>query len=279
MDIKEELLTLRKEIFLTGYAGGAAHLASAFSMVEIMYALYLNGVLRYRAEEPLWEDRDRLIISKGHGSLAVYAVLARAGFFSREELRTFCRPHSRLGGEPLFGETPGIETTTGSLGHGLPFATGIALALKQDKPDLRTYVIIGDGECQEGSMWEAAMTAAKYRLENLIAVMDCNGLQKMGSVQDILGIDNWKTRWESFGWDVVEADGHSVPELTETLLRENHTGKPRLILANTVKGKGSSLMENNPKWHWRMPNKRERKKFMEELHISEEEIAQCKELT
>lgn len=279
MDIAQELRQIRKDILLAAYAGGAAHLASALSMVEIMYALYFGGILRYRVDAPDWADRDRLIVSKGHGSLALYAALCKAGFFDRDELMHFCKPHARLGGEPCLGEVPGVEATTGSLGHGLPFGVGVALATKTDYPNVHTYVILGDGECEEGSVWEAVMTAAKYRLHNLTVIMDCNRIQKMGFIEDILDISEWRTRWEAFGWSVCEADGHDVQRLICAISARNPTDGPKLVIAHTIKGKGLSFMENDPKWHWRMPNKKELRKIMEELDITQEELVKCKELT
>ncbi len=277
-NIERELLAMRKDIILAGYAGGAAHFASALSMVEIMYALYFGGILRYRADEPQWPERDRLIVSKGHGSLALYVALCKAGFFGRGELERFCKPGAMLGGEPCLGEIPGVEATTGSLGHGLSFGVGVALAAKEDRPELRTYVVLGDGECEEGSVWEAVMTAASYRLDNLTAILDYNGIQKMGRVEDVLGITEWKTRFESFGWNVLETDGHDVGALISALSAPNDTKQPRLVIAHTVKGKGVSFMENDPKWHWRMPSKKELKKLMTELGITEEELTKCKQL-
>lgn len=276
--VESELLSMRKDILLAGIGGGAAHFASALSMVEIMYALYFGGILRYRAAQPLWNERDRLIISKGHGSLALYTALSKAGFFGREELLKFCKPHSQLGGEPLLGETPGVEATTGSLGHGLSFGMGVALATKQTCPQIHTYIVVGDGECEEGSIWEAVMAAAKYELDNLTVILDANGIQKMGAISDILGIEDWGARFAAFGWAVDETDGHDVDMLIKALSQAKHTGQPRLLIAHTVKGKGVSFMENDPKWHWRQPNKKETKKIMVELNITEEELTRCKEL-
>jgi len=266
------LKELRKKIFYTAYHGNTGHLASAFSIVEILYVLYFKGVLRYKADNPDWDARDKFVMSKGQGSLALYAVLSKAGYFPESELRTFCRPMSRLGGEPKLGDIPGIEASTGSLGHGLPFAAGIAMAHKVLGKPGRVYVLIGDGECQEGSVWEAAMSAHNFHLDNLIVIMDNNKLQAMGPVKEIMGIDDWAGKWREFGWSVSEVDGHSVSEL-ETALREPmEPDKPRIIIADTIKGKGVSFMESVPIWHFRMPNQEELKIVMQELELSEEEL-------
>ena len=269
---------IRKKIFLTAYTSGVAHLASAFSLVEMMYVLYQKGILRYDPNNPDWEDRDRLILSKGHGSLALYVALQEAGFFEEELLYTFCQPDSILGGEPKFGDIPGVEATTGSLGHGLSLGVGMALANKIDEKDCKTYVIIGDGESQEGTIWEAAMSAAHFQLKNLTVILDCNRIQKMGPVEESMSISEWRSRWESFGWQVEEiSDGHNIDEIYSCLSKSNDTDRPRFIIAHTVKGKGISIMENNHNWHFKMPSKRELKVFMEELNITEEELMKCRE--
>ena len=267
---------LRKDIFLAACAGGMAHLASAFSCVEILYALYLNGGMQHDPKNPEWSDRDRFILSKGHGSLALYAALCKAGYFSREQLMQFSKPNSFLGGEPSLYLPAGIEASTGSLGHGLSLGVGMALANQMDYADAHTIVLLGDGECEEGSIWEAVMTATRYRLDHLVAILDHNRIQKMASVQNIMGIDDWRSRFEAFGWDCIETDGHDVDRLTSVFSSMQLNGKPHLVIAHTTKGKGVSLMENNPAWHWRMPNRRELKVFLSELNIKEAELAICR---
>lgn len=270
------LKKLRKNIFLTAYSGGIGHLASAFSVLEILYALYIEKAMAHSPQNPNWENRDRLILSKGHGSLALYNILSLSGYFPKDELHTFCRPGSRLGGEPNTLEVPGVEASTGSLGHGLSIGIGMALALKADKKNNRVYVILGDGECEEGSVWEAIMSGAAFKLDNITAIVDNNRVQKMGFVKDIAGIDSWANRFEAFGWQVKFADGHNVEDICLKLNETWDEGKPRVLIANTIKGKGVSIMENVPGWHWRMPNKRELKVVMRELDISEEELKQCR---
>ncbi|WP_199735740.1 MULTISPECIES: transketolase [unclassified Anaerotruncus] len=265
--------TLRKNIFLAAYSGGVGHLASAFSLVEILSALYLeDGVMRHRPQDPQWEGRDFLILSKGHGSLALYTVLCRAGYFPEEALWTFCQPDTMLGGEPNTLECPGVEASTGSLGHGLSIGVGMALALKSDHRPNHVYVIVGDGECQEGSIWEAAMSAPAFGLDNLTVIVDHNRIQKMDFIHKIMGQDALGAQFSAFGWQVKTCDGHSIPEIQSALTGQLEPGRPHCLIAQTVKGKGLSLMEDNPAWHWRMPGKKERKVFKAELGITDEEL-------
>lgn len=271
----KELLEIRKKIFLTGYSVYIAHLASAFSIVEILYSLYVNKKLKYNAKNPNMDTRDIFVLSKGHGSLALYVMLNKVGYFNDEFLESFCKPHSVLGGEPCIPHIPGIEATTGSLGHGLSLGVGMALAKKIDNRDEKVYVLVGDGELQEGAMWEAIMFAAKQKLDNLIVIVDCNKIQKMGTIEDVMGISSWNNKFKSFGWNVKEINGHNVDEIDKVLDEENKD-MPLVILANTIKGRGVSIIEGDPRWHWRLPNKKELKVFMKELNISEEEILSCK---
>lgn len=273
---EKDLAWMRKEIFLTAYCGGMAHLASAFSCVEIIYALYCGGVMRHDPAHPDWPERDRFILSKGHGSLALYTALCMAGYFSKETLRTFSTPDTELGGEPSLCIPLGIEASTGSLGHGLSLGTGMALAFKADGTAQRVFVLLGDGECEEGSVWEAIMSAAKYGLDNLVIIVDNNHIQKMNSLEKVMGITDWQQRFEAFGLDCVRTDGHDVDAVAAAVSGLRANGKPHVIIAETVKGKGVSIMENNPAWHWRMPNRREMKVFMRELNITEEELEQCR---
>lgn len=265
---------LRKDIMITAYHGGAGHLASAFSAVEIMTALYFGGVLSYDRENPDWENRDKVIVSKGHASLVLYSVLKRIGYLTQEELATFCQPGSVLGGEPKYGDIPGVEATTGSLGHGLSFAAGIAMAHKLDNKTSRIYVLLGDGECQEGSVWEAALSAAHHQLDNLTVILDRNQLQAMGDTENILKLESLKEKWQGFGWVVTEADGHNIGELIQVLQEDRALVKecPRILIAKTVKGKGVSFMEQAPIWHYRMPNHEEMEIVKQELGITEKEL-------
>lgn len=268
----DNLKQLRKDIFLAAYAGGMGHLASAYSSLEIIYTLYQKKIIQYSLKE---EPHDHFVLSKGHASLALYSVLCQSGFFGKDVLYSFSQPGSVLGGEPERGKIPGIEASTGSLGHGMSIGEGIALSDKIKNRDNKTYILIGDGECQEGSIWESALSCAGLHLDNLTVILDCNHIQKMGKVSEVMGKENWKERWQAFGWQVDEVNGHDVDEL-ESCFRRKSDGVPRVIVAETVKGKGVSLMENNPAWHWRMPSKKERKIFMSELGITEEELEYAK---
>lgn len=263
---------LRKEIFLTGYRGGMAHLASCFSSVEILYTLYLKGVLRVDPAMPGAPGRDRFVLSKGHAALALYACLWKAGFISAEDFHSYLQPGCHVGGEPRLGDLPGVEATTGSLGHGLPVAVGMALAQKMDHPGARTYVLVGDGESQEGSIWEAAVAASSLGLGNLVAVLDSNGLQKTAPLQGIQKVVRWREKWESFGWAVREADGHDTDALEGCLRQDGAPGVPTMVIAHTVKGKGVPLMEGNPQWHFKLPTRKELKAFQEGLDISDGEV-------
>ena len=265
----QKLRELRKKIFLTGYRGGMAHLASCFSCLEILYALYVGGILRLDAKNPTWQDRDRFILSKGHAGLALYAVLAEKGLLSADEFNAYLQPGGVIGGEPCCRDSQWIETATGSLGHGLSFAVGIALALKLKKIPAKVYVLLGDGELQEGTVWEAAMSAAALKLDNIVAILDCNEIQKMDFVNKTIGEPRWQEKWTAFGWNVTETDGHDVAALMQCLNEGNTTGKPLFIIAHTVKGKGVSVMEQNPNWHFKLPkSKKEKAAFREELGIS-----------
>ena len=275
MKDNKNLLNIRKEIFLTGYSASMAHLASAYSIVELIYVLYEKNILKYDATNPKKEDRDIFILSKGHGSLALYVTLERCGFFDKAFLRSFAKKGSHLGGEPTIPDVAGIEATTGSLGHGLSIATGIAMAKKIDKKDEKVYVLLGDGELEEGTVWEAVMFAVHQNLSNLIIIVDNNKIQKMSTVENVMSIKDWNSKFASFGCNVKEIDGHNVEEIENTF-KTLDKEKVNVIIANTVKGKGLSLMENDPRWHWRLPSKKELKTFVSELEISEEELEECK---
>lgn len=276
MSYDDLMKNIRKEIFLTAQSANIAHIASAFSIVETMYVLYEENILKFDCKNPHWEGRDYFILSKGHGSLALYNELYRVGFFDKNVLRSFSKPGSILGGEPCFPNTPGVECSTGSLGHGLSFAVGVALSKKIDNRNERVFCLLGDGECEEGTIWEAVMFAVRHKLDNLTILIDSNKIQKMGTIEEIMGIDSWKKYFETFGCNVEEVDGHNVSNIKECLVKNAIKNKPRVVILNTTKGKGVSIVENNPRWHWKLPSKKELKYFIEELDINEEEIAECK---
>lgn len=267
-----ELKELRKKIFIKGYKGGMAHLASCYSCLEMLYALYLKGILKYDLNNPKWKDRDRFILSKGHAGLALYSILQKAGMISEEMFNSYLTENSLIGGEPCIRDSDWIEATTGSLGHGLSLGLGMAMALKMDNSSAKVYVMLGDGELEEGTVWEAIMMASAFEVNNLIAILDCNSIQKMDFVSNTIKNVNWREKWESFGWEVFETDGHDIEAFTNTILNIRKSEGPILIIANTIKGKGVSIMENNPNWHFRLPGKKELKIFMNELDIKNEEL-------
>ncbi|MED9969859.1 MAG: transketolase [Ruminococcus sp.] len=278
MDYEKITREIRKEIFLTAYSASIAHISSAFSIVEVMYVLYEQKVLHYDPQNPSDENRDWFILSKGHGSLALYYELYKCGFFDRETFKSFSKPGSILGGEPCYPITPGVECSSGSLGHGLGFAAGVAFSKKTDNKNEKVYCLVGDGECEEGSTWEALMFASHQNLDNLVILVDCNKIQKMGSLENIIGIKNLAPYFELFGCDVHEVDGHNIDQIRECLLKENKSGKPKAVILNTIKGKGVSIIENDANWHWRLPKKKELKYFMNELGITEKEVEYAKSL-
>jgi transketolase len=262
---------IRKLILKTAYKAGGAHMGGSFSAVEILTAIYFGDILKYNPSEPWNYDRDRFILSKGHASVLLYSVLAKAGYIEECELETYIQKNSRLGGHPKMREVPGVEATTGSLGHGLLFATGIALAGKIDKKPYHTYVLIGDGECQEGSVWEAVLFAGQHRLSNLTVILDYNKLQAMDKLENIIAMEPMGMKWKSFNWDVNEVDGHNIKGIINALKSASkNKEKPGLIIAHTTKGKGISFMENKPLWHFRMPNSEENEIIKKEMNINEE---------
>lgn len=271
MTIEERALEIRQHIFKMAVHANGGHIAPAFSMTDIVTELYFDHVLRYDAKHPNWEDRDYFVLSKGHGVLALYAALALAGYFPMEQLATFCKPGSSLGSLAKMGAVPGIEATTGSLGHGLSFAVGIALACKLDNADNQIYVLLGDGECQEGSIWEALMSAVHHRLDNLVVIIDYNGLQAMGSIVDIMTISGFSEKLRAFGFDTDDIDGHDYKSIKEALQKRTQ-GKPRAVVAHTVKGKGISFMENIPIWHYRIPNEQEMNIALCDLNMTREDL-------
>lgn len=225
------------------------HLASALSLVEMLRILY-DEVLRLRPDDPAWPDRDRLILSKGHGCLALYALLADKGLIGDAECRGFCRFDGILGGHPVWGKIPGVEATTGSLGHGLSIGVGLALAARCAGSPARVFVILGDGECGEGSVWEAALSAAKHKLENLVAIVDYNKQQSYGPVAEVLALEPFADKWRAFGFDVLEADGHDLDALRRTFAAlPRRPGRPTAVICHTVKGKGIGPVEGNLAWH------------------------------
>ena len=243
----ERSLYLRRLVVRALVNGGRGHVGPAMSLIEIMRVLY-DDVLDVRPDDPTWADRDRCILSKGHGCLALYALLADKGFFAVDELDSFCATGSMLGGHPENGKIPGVEASTGALGHGFSIGTGMALACRMQKRPSRVFVVMGDGEINEGAVWEGAMTAAKHNLTNLTAIVDCNGLQSYGPTAEVLELSPLPEKWRAFGFDAIEIDGHDVEALREVFATP--TGdRPRAVLCRTVKGKGIPIAEHNATWH------------------------------
>jgi transketolase len=234
-------------------AAKASHIGTCLSMGDILAVLYAD-VLRYDAENPDWPDRDRFILSKGHGAAILYAVLARSGFFEMDLLSGYCADGSILMGHASH-KVPGVEVSTGSLGHGLPIAAGMALAAKRGGSSYRTFVLVGDGELDEGSNWEAMMFAATHELDGLVMIVDRNGLQGFGESEDVMRLEPLTSKLEAFGWAALKVDGHDVGQLRDAFSAERRrTAKPLAVIADTVKGKGVSYMEGKLEWHYRSPD-------------------------
>jgi len=244
-----------------------SHIGSVFSVAEIIATLY-TGVMRVDPRNPGMPDRDRLILSKGHAGSAVYAALAERGFFPVEQLKTHYANGSILSGHVSHKGIPGVEVSTGSLGHGLGIGTGMALGAKMDGASWRTFVVLGDGECDEGAVWESALQAAQYQLDRLIAIVDYNHMQSLFTVEETLKLEPFEQKWRDFGWNARSVNGHDVNALREALEQGKNqagSGRPSVILAHTVKGKGVSFMENNILWHYRTPQGEEYEAALKEL--------------
>ena len=236
-------------------AANSGHPGGSLSAADIVTALYFGGVLRHDPKHPEWPDRDRFILSKGHGVPVLYAALAERGYFPTSELKTLRQVDSRLQGHPVQGLTPGIEASTGSLGQGLSIGIGHAIAGRLDGKHYRTYVLLGDGECQEGQVWEAVMTAGNYELDTLIAIVDNNRYQLDGPVEEINSIQPLADKFRAFKWHTLEVDGHDIGAVLDALHQARaHEGRPTCIIAHTVKGKGVTFMENNNEFHGKAPN-------------------------
>lgn len=262
--LKEKARALRKEILDVIYNAGSGHPGGSLSCLEILMSLYL-AKMNHKPDNPQWQQRDRFIMSKGHACSALYAVLAECGYFPKEDIRTFRKLGSVFQGHAYAG-VPGVELSTGSLGQGLSVAGGIALAGRLRKAGFSVFCLLGDGEIQEGQVWEAAMTAAHHRLDNLCAIVDYNGVQQNGYVSEIKNEEPLLDKWMDFGWHSLEVDGHNFTELFDALDEFGKTKeKPTLIKAKTVKGKGVSFMENQSHWHGKAPNKQEFEAALKEL--------------
>jgi transketolase len=263
---------IRKHIIEMLYRAKSGHPGGSLSAVDALVALYFVH-MRHNPKKPLDPNRDRFILSKGHAAPALYAVLAESGYFPVEELKKLRMINCMLQGHPVCSYIPGVEASTGSLGHGLSFANGVAIAGKLDKKDYNVYVMLGDGETGEGQVWEAAAVAAHYKLDNLIGMIDRNFLQIDGYTEDVLKLESVKDRWSSFGWNTIEIDGHNIEKILDALKEANaHERQPTMIIMNTTKGKGVSFMENNVDFHGVPPNEIERNIAIEELTLAEKRL-------
>ncbi|KAA0007422.1 MAG: transketolase [Thermoplasmata archaeon] len=263
---------VRKQIIEMLYHAKSGHPGGSLSATDAIVALYFHH-MRHNPKNPGDPDRDRFILSKGHAAPALYAVLAESGYFSKKELLTLRQVGSILQGHPANTRTPGVEVSTGSLGQGLSFGIGVALAGKLDKKNYNVYVLIGDGESEEGQVWEAAASASHHKLDNLTALLDRNMLQIDGCTEDIVGLESTKERWAAFGWNIIEIDGHDIKQILDALHEaDSYKGKPTMIIMRTVKGRGVSFMENNVDFHGVAPNEEEYKQAMKELDETEKKL-------
>lgn len=270
-DLKKKAIHLRRDILTMLEKAGSGHTGGSLSIVEILVSLYYRQ-MNIDADKSSFRGRDKFVLSKGHGCPALYAVLADLGFFPREELWTLRKLGSRLQGHPQLG-LPGLEISSGSLGQGLSVAVGFALGDRLDKIDATVYCLMGDGETNEGQVWEAAMTAAHYKLDNLCAIVDFNKLQIDGSCCEVKDLGEYKKKWENFGWYAVEVDGHDFDELDKAFTEVKEVkGKPQIIIAHTIKGKGVSFVENKVEWHGIAPKKDELEKALLELDEQEKAL-------
>ena len=264
---REKACQLRREIIETIHNAGSGHPGGSLSVIDLLTVLYY-GMMNIDGSNPKDENRDRLVLSKGHVAPALYCVLADKGFFDRKELKTLRKPGSILQGHPDMKKTPGIEISTGSLGQGLSAANGMALAPRIDHRDYKVYAILGDGELQEGQIWEAAMTAAHYKLNNLIAIVDFNGLQLDGHIAEIMGIEPLDEKFRAFGWNTMVIDGHNYEEIYHAVaLAKKSKEKPTVIIAKTIKGKAVSFMEDRCEWHGHGISKEQAAQALAELGV------------
>ena len=264
-EMKAMAKKLRRHIITMTGKAGSGHPGGSLSAVEIVTALYF-GLLRHKPSDPQWTDRDRFILSKGHAAPLLYAALAECGYLPIEELITLRQLDSRLQGHTDRTVTPGVEMSAGALGQGLSFAIGVGLAGRLNSQKYRVYVLLGDGECDEGQVWEGAMAAAHFKVDNLVAIVDNNGLQIDGWNRDVMNLDPFNKKWQAFGWHVIEVDGHDLAQLIDAFNQAKLIkGQPTVIIAHTIKGKGVSFMENNPDFHGKAPTAVEVERALKEL--------------
>ena len=265
--LKKQAKLVRVEILKMLTLAGSGHTGGSLSAADIVTALYFYK-MRHKPDDPGWRERDRFILSKGHAAPLLYAVLAMAGYFDISALKTLRKLGSPLQGHPCSRVLPGVEISTGSLGQGLSVSNGMAMGLKMDNIGSRVYCLLGDGEIQEGQVWEAAMTAAHYKLDNLCAIVDLNGLQIDGPVSKVKAIEPVASKWAAFGWNFIDIDGHDMKEILDALDEaETVKGKPSVILAHTIKGKGVSFFEGKVEYHGMAPTPEELEKALKEMEV------------
>ena len=267
-ELKQKATEIRKHIIEAVYNAKSGHPGGSLSIADILAVLYFKE-LRIDVNNPRWEDRDRLVLSKGHCSCALYGALAERGFFDKEKIKSFRKIDSNLQGHPDLNKTPGVDMTSGSLGQGLSVANGMAIAGKMDNKDYRVYVILGDGEIEEGQIWEAAMTSNKYKLDNLCVIVDNNNLQIDGTIEEVMSSYPIDKKFEAFGFNVINIDGNDIEQIIKAFNEAKQVkGKPTCIIAKTVKGKGVSFMENKVEWHGKAPSDEEYNEAMYTLNRS-----------
>ena len=265
-ELENKAKQIRKGIIEAVYSANSGHPGGSLSIADILAVLYFNE-MNVNPKNPKWEERDRLVLSKGHCSPALYSALSQKGFFNKEELKTFRNINSNLQGHPDMNKASGVDMTTGSLGQGLSCANGMAIAGKLDKKDYRVYCILGDGEIEEGQIWEAAMSASKYRLDNLCVIVDNNNLQIDGTIEEVMSSYPIDEKFKSFGFEVINIDGNNIQQIIQALEKAKNTkNKPTAIIAKTTKGKGVSFMENQVTWHGKAPSEQEYNLAMKELN-------------
>ncbi len=263
-ELEVKAYEIRKRLLRMIYEGKTGHTGGALSSTDIIVSLFYSK-MKHDPINPKWNERDRFLLSKGHSVEGYYCVLADCGYFAESELNTFSKFKSRLIGHPSV-KVPGVEMNTGSLGHGLPVGVGMALGAKKSNNPCCIYVLMGDGELGEGSIWEAAMAGANYKLDNLVAIVDRNHLQISGNTENVMKLEGLSNKWNSFGWEVIEADGNNITSILNALEKATEkSGKPHVIIAETTKGKGVSFMENVAKWHHGVPSEEQLAKALSEL--------------
>lgn len=267
--LEKKAAQIRRDLLKMIVNAGTGHTGGSLSNTDIMTVLFYE-IMDMKVDDPDWIDRDRFILSKGHSVESYYTILADKGYFDKEELNTFCQYKSRLIGHPN-NKVPGVEMNTGALGHGLAIAVGMAKAAKMDNKNFKVYTLMGDGEQAEGSVWEAAMAALHFKLDNLVGIVDRNNLQITDNTEKVMSLEPLADKWESFGWKVIEVDGHDYQQLIDAFSQSSKdSGKPTLVLANTIKGKGVSFMENKAEWHHGLPSEEELEQALKELSSKNE---------